>query len=142
MKSSDMRVFPIHVIREDNELDHVRIDGLAETRGNRLAGEERDQAHAPTIAILVGFGADVKRDPTVRLVKSKDAHILQVGRTSSCPNSDGRRSVRVIGWERKEHAQFLGDMISTRPDETMLASYLYCNFPWELDGYEVRLRAI
>lgn len=60
---------------------------------------KEEPSHVPTVAVLVGFGADVKRDPAVRLVESKNADILEVSQTGSCTNGDGCRCVRVIGWK-------------------------------------------
>lgn len=95
-----MRVLSIHVIREDDNLDHIRVDGLAENGWSEFIDERSQVIHVPTITVFVRFSAHIKRNPAVRLVEGKDAHILEVGGTSACPNSDSCRRVGVIRWER------------------------------------------
>ena len=74
-----MRVLAVHVVREDDHLQDVRMYRFAEMNNfvvSFIVEEGREGGNAQPLAIVAWLCRDVERDPPVGAVERDRAHFL------------------------------------------------------------------
>jgi hypothetical protein len=102
-----MCVLSAHMVRYDNDLENVSIDGFPSSLKavNRILYASTSNSQA--IAVFVGFRRNVKGDPPIGFVQSNDTDVLKITDTSTSTNGQSGRCVRVVLRMAQVDTQFL-----------------------------------
>ena len=105
--ATNMRVLAIHMVRENDDLENVRVNRFAVTtlQSTMMAGGNKDDVQAVTV--VAWLRRYVERDPPVGTVERDRAYFLQIAwaRASAYGERCGR--VRIVKLVAEVETEFL-----------------------------------
>ena len=110
-----MRVLAVHMILDNDHLNHIRLHWFAEAAEYEESALESGgyNIDLQSLSVFIRLHANVKRDPTFGLLDGQDANVLHVDGPSPCSYCQSGRRIRVVEREAEENGDFLEERIDT-----------------------------